>query len=363
MYTAKFKRRPLMVAASFAALPLVALGLVMLPNPTVAQDAGKAARELATSTSADRHERLLELARKEGELNVYHVYPALPALIQAFTQKYGFKVKAWRAGSEAVLQRISAEARGRRHEVDVVQNNAPENEAAWREKLLLEVASPHYKDLMPGVVPAHHGYAGFTLDIWTAAYNTQAVKKEELPKSYADLADPRWKGRLAIEANNHAWFGSLLSELGEAQGQKLFDNIVSTNGIGARKGHSVLANLVASGDIPLALTVYSWIPEQLKKKGAPIENHVIQPLLAQPSTIAVMQRAPNPATALLFHDFLLSPEGQQLLADNRFVPTSRAQSNPLLRLPMKMLDPVRVLDWQDKWQKTFDDTIVKRARP
>lgn len=328
----------------------------------LAQDAGKAARDLAVYSGADRHDRLLEMARKEGELNVYHVYPALPAVISAFTKKYGLKVKAWRSGSEAVLQRVSAESRGNRHEVDIVQNNAPENEAAWREKLLLEVVSPHYKDLMPGVVPAHNGYAGFTLDIWTAAYNTQAVKKEDLPKSYADLADPRWKGRLGIEANNHAWFGTLMAELGEAQGQKLFDNIVATNGIGARKGHSVLANLVASGDIPLALTVYSWIPEQLKKKGAPIENHVIQPLLAQPSTIAVMRRAPNPATALLFHDFLLSPEGQKLLADNQFVPTSRLQDNPLSRVPMKMLDPVRVLDMQEKWLKSFEDTVVKRAK-
>lgn len=345
-----------------AAALLLALAQFITPMSAQAQDAGKAARDLALYSAADRHDRLLELARKEGELNVYHVYPALPAIISAFTKKYGLKVKAWRSGSEAVLQRVSAESRGNRHEVDVVQNNAPENEAAWREQLLLPVVSPHYKDLMAGVVPAHNGYVGFTLDIWTAAYNTNAVKKEDLPRSYADLADPRWKGRLGIEANNHAWFGTLLAELGEAQGQKLFDNIVAGNGIGARKGHSVLANLVASGDIPLGLTVYSWIPEQLKKKGAPIENHVIQPLLAQPSTIAVMRRAPNPATALLFHDFMVSPEGQKLLADNQFVPTSRVQDNPLSRVPMKMLDPARVLDMQDKWLKNFDDTVVKRAK-
>ena len=339
-----------------------ALLLSAMQCSVLAQDAGKAARDLAVHSGADRHDRLLELARKESELNVYHVYPALPVIIAAFTKKYGLKVKAWRAGSEAVLQRVSAESRGNRHEVDVVQNNAPENEAAWREKLLLEVVSPHYKDLMVGVVPAHNGYVGFTLDIWTAAYNTQAVKKDELPKTYADLADPRWKGRLAIEANNHAWFGTLMTELGEAQGAKLFDTIVATNGISVRKGHSVLANLVASGDVALALTVYSWIPEQLKKKGAPIENHIIQPLLAQPSTIALMKRAPNPASALLFYDFMLSPEGQKLLADNQFVPTSKLIDSPLARVPIKLVDPVRVLDLQDKWLKSFDDAILRRAK-
>jgi iron(III) transport system substrate-binding protein len=347
----------------FTCKPLLAALLLVAAQCTAwAQDAGKAARDLAQYTGADRHDKLVELAKKEGELSVYHVYPALPAVIAAFTKKYGIKVKAWRSGSEAVLQRVSAESRGGRHEVDVMQNNAPEAEAAWREKLLQEVASAYTKDLMPGSVPAHHGWAGFTLDIWTAAYNTNAVKKDELPKSYAELADPRWKGRLGIEANNHAWFGTLAAEMGEAQTVKLFENIVTTNGIGARKGHSVLANLVASGDIPLALTVYSWIPEQLKKKGAPIENHVILPLLAQPSTVAVMKRAPNPASALLLYDFMISPEGQKLLADNQFVPTSRIQDNPLSKVPMKFLDAARVLDMQDKWQKQFDDTIVKKAR-
>ena len=340
----------------------LAIALLLCSASAWAQDAGKAARDLALYPGADRHDKLIELARKEGELNVYHVYPALPAMMAAFTKKYGIKVKAWRAGSEAVLQRVTTEARGGRFEVDIVQNNAPENEAAYREHLLQEVRSPHLKDLVAVAVPAHHAWVGISLDIWTAAYNTAAVKKEELPRTYADLQDPRWKGRLGIEANNHAWFGTLIAELGETQGVRIFDNIVASNGISARKGHSVLTNLVASGDIPLALTVYSWIPEQLKKKGAPIENHVIQPLLAQPSTAALMKRAPNPASALLFYDFLISPEGQKLLADMQFVPTSRLIEGPMAQVPMKLVNPVHVLDMQDKWLKTFDDTILRKAR-
>ncbi len=339
-----------------------ALALLGAQAAALAQDPGKAARDLATYAGADRHDKLVELARKEGELSVYHVYPALPVVIAAFTKKYGIKVKVWRSGSEAVLQRVSAESKGGRYDVDIVQNNAPENEAAYREKLLQEVTSPYFKDLLPVAVPAHHAWVGITLDIWTAAYNTNAVKKEDLPRSYADLADPRWRGKLAIEANNHAWFGALLAELGEEAGLKTFNQIVATNGISTRKGHSVLANLVASGDVPLGLTVYSWIPEQLKKKGAPIENHVIQPLLAQPSTIALMKRAPNPASALLFYDFMLSPEGQKLLADNQFVPTSRSVEGPMSRVPFKLLDSAKVLDLQDKWLKTFDDTIARKAK-
>jgi iron(III) transport system substrate-binding protein len=330
--------------------------------PARAQDAGRAARDLATYQGADRHDKLVELAKKEGELSIYHVYPALPAVIAAFTKKYGIKTRVWRSGSEAVLQRLVTENRGNRFDVDVVQNNAPENEAAWREKLLQDTWSAAYKDLMPAAVPAHHGWAGLALDIWTSAYNTNQVKKEELPKNYADLQDPRWKGKLAIEANNHAWYGQLLSELGEEAGAKIFANIMATNGMSARKGHSVLANLVASGDVAMGITVYSWIPEQLKKKGAPIENHVIQPLLAQPSTLAIARRAPNPASAILFYDFMLGGEGQKVLADNQFVPTSRLLPGPLAGVPVKLIDPVRALEMQDKWLKTFDEAIIRRAR-
>lgn len=340
----------------FLSLALLLAGL----HATALAQTGTA-RELALYQGADRQERLLEAAKKEGALTVYHVYPGLPNVMAAFTKKYGIKVKTWRAGSEAVLQRITTEARSGRSEVDIVQNNAPENEALHREKLLQEVNSPYFKDLVPQAAPAHREWAGITLDIWTAAYNTNVVRKEELPKSYQDLQDPRWKGRLGIEANNHAWFGALLSELGEEQGGKIFNHMVTTNGLSVRKGHSLLTVLVASGEVPFALTVYSWNPVQLKQKNAPIEGHALQPVIGQPSTIAMLKRAPNPASALLFHDFMLS-EGQPLLAEARYVPASRNIPTPFSNVPVKFIDPGRALDMQEKWLKSFDEIIIKKNK-
>ena len=343
---------------------LIALLAPFAAQPALAQDAAKPdqVRALALYQGPDRHERLVEAAKREGELSVYHAYPRLTVMMDAFGKKYGIKVKSWRSGSEAILQRLTSEARGNRFEVDIVQNNAPENEAAHQEKLLQEVRSPYLADLMPAAVPAHHEWVGITFDVWTAAYNTDKVKKSELPKSYADLQDPKWKGRLGIEANNHAWFGTLLSELGEEQGTKIFNNIIATNGISARKGHSLLTTLVASGDVPLALTVYNWNPEQLKAKGgAPIEGHFIPPVIAQPSTIALLKRAPHPAAALLFYDFMLT-EGQKMLADNSYVVTTAKLPSPVAGIPIKYIDPARALQQQDKWLKSFDEIVVKKAR-
>ena len=339
---------------------LIAVLASLTALPALAQDA--ATRALAVYQGADRQQRLIEAAKKEGELSVYHAYPRLTAVLEAFGKKYGIKVKSWRAGSEAILQRLTTEARGGRFEVDLVQNNAPENEAAHREKLLLEVRSPYHADLISQAVPAHREWVGITLDVWTAAYNTDKVKKEELPRSYQDLQDPKWKGRLGIEADNHAWFGTLMTALGEEQGLKVFNNIVATNGISARKGHSLLTTLVASGDVPLALTVYNWNPEQLKAKGGvPIEGLFIAPVIAQPSTIGVLKRAPHPAAALLFYDFMLT-EGQKLMADSSYVVTSKKLPSPVANIPLTFIDPAQALDYQEKWLKSFQDVVVRKAR-
>jgi iron(III) transport system substrate-binding protein len=320
------------------------------------------AAQMAVYQGPDRQERLVAAAKAEGgELSLYHVYPALTQVAAAFTSKYGIKVKAWRAGSEGVLQRVTSEARGNRFDVDIVQNNAPENEAAHREKLLQEVRSPYLADLVPQASPAHKEWVGITVDIFVAAYNTSKVKKEELPKTYQDLLDPKWKGRLGIEAEDQGWFAVLSSTLGEKQTQKLFTDIVATNGISVRKGHSLLATLVASGEVPLGLTVYSWIPEQLKAKGAPIESLPIQPVIAQFSTIAMLKKAPHPYTALLFYDYMLS-EGQQLLANLSFVSTGKQFQAGVSKMPLTYIDPSLALDNQDKWVKTYETVVTKSAK-
>jgi iron(III) transport system substrate-binding protein len=314
------------------------------------------AQELVTYQGEDRHERLVEAAKKEGELSVYHAYPQMAAVTDAFSKKYGIKVKTWRSGSEGILRRIGTEASAKRFEVDIVQNNAPENEAAHREKLLRPVWSPNFKDLMPGAIPAHKEWVGITVDVFTAAYNTNQVKKEELPKSYKDLLDPKWKGRLGVEAEDHHWFNVLVEELGGEQGLKLFKNIAATNGLSVRKGHSTLTSLVVTGDVPLALSVYSWNPSQPKAKGAPIERLDLLPIVGQLSTIAMLKNAPNPATAALFYDFVLG-EGQKILAEKDFVATSKKFPSHYTSMPLKLIEPARVLDNHDKWVKTYLDVV------
>jgi len=311
----------------------------------------------------DRQQRLIEGAKKEGELLMYTSAPVddVAVLTAAFEKKYGIKVKVWRAGSEKVLQRTVTEGRANRFDADIIETNGPEMESLHREKLLQEVASPYLGDLIAPALLPHREWVGTRLNIFALAYNTKLVKKEELPKSYADLLDPKWKGRLAIEAEDTDWFAGVIGELGEAKGLKLFRDIVSTNGLSVRKGHTLLTNLVVSGEVPLALTVYNYKAEQFKHKGAPIDWFTISPAIARPNGVGVTRRAPHPNAAVLYFDFMLS-DAQQLLLKLDYVPTSKNVQTNLNKMPIKFVDPKVVLDENEKWSKLYEEIITKQSK-
>src|SRR5688572_23411515 len=175
-------KNALLAGAAVALLTIAGVSTVQAADPPKGTPS---VEEMARYSGPDRQAKLLAAAKAEGgELSVYHVYPALTQVTAAFTKKYGIPVKPWRSSSETVLQRVVSEARGGRHEADVVQNNAPENEAACREKLLQEMRSPLHANLIPAAVPAHGCWVGFTIDVFIAAYNTQKVRKDELPNTY-----------------------------------------------------------------------------------------------------------------------------------------------------------------------------------
>jgi iron(III) transport system substrate-binding protein len=312
----------------------------------------------------DREKMLAEGAKKEGELMLYTslVPEDLTALGAAFEKKYGVKLKTWRANSEKVLQRAVTEARAGRNDADVVETNGPQLESLYREKGLQPLRSPHLKDLMPQARQAHGHWVGTRINMFVHSYNTNLVKKEELPKTYQDLTHPRWKGRLGIEAEDEDWFAMIVKELGEEAGLRTFREIARVNGFSVRKGHTLLAGLVASGEIPLALTTYSHGAEKMKQKGAPVEWFAISPAIGRANGIGVTRKPPHPHAAALFVDFLLSPEGQAILQKGGYVPANLRVADRAQKLPLKFVDPAVILDEQDKWKKLWDEIVLKAAR-
>ena len=311
---------------------------------------------------SDRSQRLVEGARREGVVNVYSsmVDKDLRRLTGEFEKKYGIKVNVWRSGKNKVLQRVLTEAQAGRYEADVVHNPAPEMEALYREKLLQEVRSPLQKDLIPGAMPAHRMWAGPRIYIFVQAFNTNKVKREELPKTWADLLDPRWKGRLGIEGKEQEWFYTLVQEMGEDKGLAFFRRLVATNGLSVRQGNALLNNMVVAGEVPLALTLYSYLPEQSKKTGAPIDWFALTPTIAYTDGIGVTKNAQHPHAAVLFYDFMLG-DGQVLMSEMHHVITRRQQNSNVDKFQLKFIDVGAVLDGYARWNRIFDETISGRA--
>jgi iron(III) transport system substrate-binding protein len=317
--------------------------------------------EIASYAGPDRTQRLIAGAKKEGALTLYSSGPIedTTAITYAFEKKYGVPVRLWRGSSEDILRRAMAEARGNRYDVDVAETAGPEMEALAREKLMQGIASPVFAELIPQAVEPRQPWVMSRLSVFAIGINTNLVKADDAPRSYEDLADPRWKGKLGIEADDAGWFLTVVANMGESKGLKLFRAIVARNGMSIRKGHTLLANLVAAGEVPVALTVYDYRIDAMKKAGAPITGIVLPPAVALPTGIAVFRRAPHPNAAVLFMDFVLG-DGQRILAERGNVPTNARVKEPPTDL--NLIDSARLLDGGDKWPKLFQDVFVDQGR-
>ncbi len=318
--------------------------------------------DLARDQSAARNQRIVAAAKAEGTLTFYTSIPEkdMAVLAADFEARYGIKVNVWRGSTQKVLQRIVAEAQGRRFDFDVVDISSPELEALHREKLLQQVYSRHHADLVPGTMPAHAEWAPQFLSVFVQAYNSSKIRKEDVPKRYEDLLNPRFRGAIGIEANDQEWLCGVMHQIGDEAGRKFFRELRAINGMSVRSGHSLLTNLVVSGEVPLALTVYSYMAEQAKARGAPVDWFAIEPAIGRSNGIALSRRSPHPNAALLFYEYMLS-DAQPLMARMNYLPASAKVASPLGTLRVKYLDSGAVLDEREACQRSWEELIENRA--
>jgi len=340
------------------------LGLLVAPSAALGQRPGASPRRaLYMLQSADRQNRVLAGARKEGIVVIYtslNTQDSIP-LTNAFEKKYGVKTQLWRSASERVVQRAVAEARAGRFACDIIETNGSEMEAIYREGLLEQFQSPSFTELPPAAFPKHRHYVADRFNFFTIAYNTRLVKPGEVPASYDDLLHPRFAGKVGIEAGDIDWFGATVKQMGEARGLAFFRKLAAAKPQ-VRSGHTLIGQLVASGEIPVAANIYNHNAERLVMRGAPIRWKALAPTFGRPNAIGVARRAQHPHAALLFADFMLSREGQTILKDLNRVPASHAVNSPLNDFPFEMLDPTITLDESQKWSKLWSDLFLKGQR-
>ena len=307
---------------------------------------------------------LIARAKREGAVTLYTSMQLVDSgpLTQAFEKKYGLKVNLWRASGEKVAQRVITEARGNRNDVDVVETDGAQMEILHREKQLAPFQGASLKDIPPDIVPAHREYVPTRLTLYVLAYNTKLVPPAEVPKTYEDLLNPKWSGKIGIESADVQWFGAVVKAMGESAGLAYFRKFAAAKP-SLRNGHTLMAELVAAGDMAMAIDAHVQGIARLKEKGAPIDWKPLQPAFGQPTSVGVAKRAPHPAAAALFMDFILSREGQEIIKARNRVPSSLAVDSPLNKFSYTLIDPAITLDEWDKWNRLFTEIFLGGGAP
>lgn len=326
-------------------------------GPTAAE---KVYAEIAGLSGKERRDKLVELAEKEGKLDIYTSMTSdvADAVVKAFGDAFKVDVNVYRAGSETVLQRILQEQAARYQGNDVVETNATELFALNKEGFLAT-----YQGKRRDMVPEAGRFDGWTatrFNLFAPSWNTNLVPRGQEPKSWEDLADPKWDGKISMELGDYDWYLTLYGYWkkqgkSDADIDKLFADMA--NGAKIVKGHTVQGELLSAGQFSVVVSNYSYIVERAKAKGAPVEYlPYVQPVIARPNGIGLMKGAKHPAAAMLFADWLLE-EGQKVLADEGLTPAIVEGNDPLKGVQIVPVDVKALLDQGDDWSKRYEKVV------
>jgi iron(III) transport system substrate-binding protein len=264
-----------------------------------------------------------EDAKREGEVVWYTAMNTqeADALRRIFEKKYPFlTLTVLRQPGEKLRTRILSEARARKASWDVVSFNLLDMDALAEEGLLASYVSPETLSGFPkGAVDPGGRWAALYVRLYVLGFNTRLVPPRKVPKDWAELLEPQWKGRVALDESDVEWYASMLEYWGRDRGSD-FMRALARQEPTFRRGHTLLFSLLVAGDFPLALVLASEI-DQAKGKGAPVDwVRSTDPIVASPSLIAVSAKAPHPHAARLFVDFMLSFEGQAAVRERGRMP-------------------------------------------
>jgi len=263
---------------------------------------------------------LIDAAKKEGQVNYYTStdLPVAEKVAKAFEAKYpGIAVRVERSGAERVFQRIGQEYASNIHAVDVVNSSDAAHFIVWKRDGILAPYVP--EDVAR--YPAEHRdvdgqFASFRVWLSITAYNTNLVKPEDAPKSFADLLDPKWKGKI-VKAHP-GYSGTIMTATYQMQrdlGWSYFEKLAKQN----------IMQVQSSADPPKKLDLgeravmadgNEYNIFQLKEAGRPVEPVYAtegSPLIIGPN--GIFKSSPNPNAAKLFQSFCLGREAQQLIID------------------------------------------------
>jgi ABC-type Fe3+ transport system substrate-binding protein len=294
---------------------------------------------ILTYAGPDRTERLIEGAKKEGELTYYSamiVNQALRPLTAAFQAKYPFiKISYWRADSEEIETKIAAEIRANNPVGDVIEGTGI-GELAVHAGLAQPIVSPELSVVPERFRDPNRLWVPTRMSYFAMAYNTRLIAASAQPKTYDDLLDEKWRGKMAwplLSAIGAPLFVTNLrlawsDEKAMAYLRRLRAQNIVNFGAGNPR---TLVDRVIAGEYPIALQIFAHHPLISAAKGAPMTTQLLAPVASSAGTLVVPKGSRHPYSAALLMDFLLSKEGQRILAAAEYLPV-RPDVEPLAQI-------------------------------
>jgi len=261
------------------------------------------------ASNFDDTDRLIEGAKKDGHLMVYTSGDANQtiSLLSRFKEKYPFmKTEIYRAGKVKLLTKILMEHKFKRYTADVTLMSAIQTNILKKEGALEKYSPPEGRFLTEESRDPQGYWHAVYLTGMLCGYNNRLVSSKEAPKTYEDLLDPKWKGKLGIDSNNIEWFSTLLKIKGEGFLEKL-----SRQRPSMRDGQSLSVQLLAAGEYSMLLDSYEYRMLESKDKGMPIDWVALEPVIIYFVSSSLAANAPHPYAAKLFINYLLTETGQQ----------------------------------------------------
>jgi ABC-type Fe3+ transport system substrate-binding protein len=335
---------------------------------------GATVEDIALLQSADRQKLLIAGAKKEGKVMFYTgliVDQVVRPLKEGFEKEYPFiQVDFFRGNSENIARRVLAEYQAKRYDVDVVSGSAATS-MVQRAGFMQRFYSPHLAEYPPELKDAKGFWGSTNLYFMTLGYNTRNVKASDLPKTYEDLLQPRWKGQMMWSTSRGSgapqFIGNILLTMGQEQGKAYLQKLKAQNIAKSTASARQILDLVIAGEYPLAVQIFNHHAYISKAAGAPVEWQPLEPVTATINTIGLAKYAPRPHAALLFLDFLLSKKGQKIVQLSNYLPAHPEM--PALQADLKpgggrfnkanYIDPDVLYDQGNEWVDYFQNQFLK----
>jgi iron(III) transport system substrate-binding protein len=274
---------------------------------------------------------LLDQAKKEGEVVLYTTMPVtiFATFNSAAKEKYPFlNIRHVRLSTVRQVAKVMQEHRLGKLQADLLAINLAEMLYYKKEGVIGKYVSPEAKQLIKGFVDPDGYWVGITTDLLVTGFNTRLIAKNEVPQSYADYLNPRYKGLMAINtaAGPYGLIG-MMTLKGEDQGIAYMRQL-SGQDLRPVEGFNHMTNLLAAGEFPLAIFTQVSKTEELKEKGAPLDWVASSPTFSTIATVAITAKPSHPAAARLLLDFYISAEGQQALVRAGKIPARRNIKTP-----------------------------------